>query len=59
MYWLFGTLVYFDGKLPRSGGRGKDLGLPTGHNALASLKEEGEGVREGEENGRRGGSVNF
>ena len=43
MYWLFGTLVYLDAKLPRSGWGG-GLGLPTGQGSWPSLKE-GEGRR--------------
>ena len=45
MYWLFGTLVYLDAKLPSPGCRGKGLGLPTGQGSLPSFKEGGGGRR--------------
>ena len=38
MYWLFGTLVYLDAKLPRPECRGEGLGLPP-------FKEAGGGKR--------------
>ena len=62
MYWLFGTLVYLDAKLPRPGCRGKGLGLLTGQVPCPLLRRKGEGggkVGEQEGNGRRGRSVNF
>ena len=46
MYWLFGILVCFDAHLPGPGGRGEELGLPTGQETLTALRN-GEGVREG------------
>ena len=51
MFWLFGSLVCLDAHLPRSGGRGEDLGLPTGQGTLTSLRtgEGGEGRVAGEE----------
>ena len=47
MDWLFGTLVYLDAHLPRPGGRGEKLELPTGQETLTALRDEeggGEGV---------------
>ena len=45
MYWLFGILVCLDAHLPRPGGRGEDLELPTGQETLTALRT-GEGVEE-------------
>ena len=47
MDWLFGILVCLDAHLPRPGGRGKELELPTGQETLTALRtgEGGEGVR--------------
>ena len=62
MYWLFGILVCLDAQLPRPGGRGEDLELPTGQETLTALRtgEGGEGVGGvGRDIGRRGGSGNF
>ena len=42
MYWLFGILVCLDAHLPRPGGRGEELELPTGQETLTALRE-GEG----------------
>ena len=59
--WLFGTLVYMDAQLPRTGCRWEGLGLRPGQNSwpLSSRAgEEGGGVREWEEIGRREGSIN-
>ena len=57
MYSLFGILVCLDAHLPRPGGRGEELELPTGQETLTALRT-GEGVGEmggyGEE-----GSGNF
>ena len=64
MYWLFGILVCLDAHLPRPGGRGEELELPTGQETLTALRT-GEGGGEGREWGewegieRRGGSGNF
>ena len=47
MYWLFGILVCLDAHLPRPGGRGEELELPTGQETLTALRTgegEGEGV---------------
>ena len=46
MYWLFGILVCLDSHLPRPGGRGEDLELPTGQETLTALRT-GEGGGEG------------
>ena len=48
MYWLFGILVCLDAHLPRSGGSGEELELPTGQETLTALRTGeggGEGVR--------------
>ena len=45
MYWLSGILVCLDAHLPRPGGRGEELELPTGK-TLTALRD-GEGVGEG------------
>ena len=37
MYWLFGILVCLDAHLPRPGGRGEKLELPTGQETLTAL----------------------
>ena len=37
MYWLFGILVCLDAHLPRPGGRGEELELPTGQETLTAL----------------------
>ena len=62
MDWLFGTLVCLDAHLPRRGGRGEELELPTGQETLTALRT-GEGGREGVGElggfGRRGGSTNL
>ena len=52
MYWLFGVLVWLDAHLPRPGGRGEELELPTGQETLTALRTgeaEGEGVGGGGE----------
>ena len=62
MYWLFGILVCLDDHLPRPGGSGKELELPTGQETLTALRAGeggGEGVVEWEGSGRRGRSGNF
>ena len=46
MYWLFGILVCLDAHLPRPGGRGEELELPTGQETLTALRT-GEGGGEG------------
>ena len=46
MYWLFGILVCLDDHLPRPGGSGKELELPTGQETLTALRT-GEGGGEG------------
>ena len=46
MYWIFGILVCFDAHLPRSGGLGEELELPTGQETLTALRT-GEGGGEG------------
>ena len=46
MYWLFGILVCLDAHLSRPGGRGKELGFPTGQETLTALGN-GEGGGEG------------
>ena len=46
MYWLFGILVCLDAHLPRPGGRGEKLELPTGQETLTALRT-GEGGGEG------------
>ena len=50
MYWLFGILVCLDAHLPRPGGTGEELGLPTGQETLTAL-------RIGERGGERVGGV--
>ena len=45
MYWLFGILVCLDAHLPRPGGRGEELELPTGQETLTALRT-GEGGEE-------------
>ena len=52
MYWLSGILVCLDTHLPRHGGRGEELELPTGQEALTALRD---GVGGGEEVGGVGG----
>ena len=48
MYWLFGILVCLDAHLPRPGGRGEELELPTGQETLTALRTgEGGGERVG------------
>ena len=48
MCWLFGTLVCLDAHLPRPGGRGEELELPTGQETLTTLRAgEGGGERVG------------
>ena len=42
MYWLFGILVYLDAHLPRPGGKGVELELPTVQETLTALRT-GEG----------------
>ena len=47
MYWFFGILVCLDAHLPRPGGRGEELELPTGQETLTALRtgeRGGEGV---------------
>ena len=47
MDWLFGILVCLDAHLPGPGGRGEELGLPTGQetlNVLGTGEGGGEGV---------------
>ena len=46
MYWFFGILVYLDAHLPRPGGKGEELELPTGQETLTALRT-GEGGGEG------------
>ena len=46
MYWIFGILVCLDAHLPVPGGRGEELGLPTGRETLTALGT-GEGGGEG------------
>ena len=46
MYWLFGILVCLDAHLPRPGGRGEELELPTSQETLTALRT-GEGGGEG------------
>ena len=46
MYWLFGILVCLNAHLPRLGGIGEDLELPTGQ-----FKETLTGLRTGEGGG--------
>ena len=38
MYWFFGILVCLDAHLPRPGGRGEELELPTGQETLTALR---------------------
>ena len=48
MDWLFGILVCLDAHLPGLGGRGEELGFPTGQETLTALgtgEGGGEGVR--------------
>ena len=52
MYWLFGILVWLDAHLPRPGGRGEELELPTGQETLTALRT-GEGGGEGVEGSGR------
>ena len=54
MYWLFGILVCLDAHLPRPGGSGEELELPTGQETLTALRT-GEGG--GEEVGVLGGGA--
>ena len=54
MYWLFGILVCLDAHLPRPGGRGEELELPTGQETLTVLRT-GEGGGEGVAGGERMG----
>ena len=47
MFWIFGILVSLDAHLPRPGGRGEELELPTGQETLTALRTAeggGEGV---------------
>ena len=46
MYWLFGILVRLDAHLPGPGGRGEELGFPTGQETLTALGN-GKGVGRG------------
>ena len=46
MYWPFGILVCLDAHLPRPGGKGEELELPTGQETLTALRT-GEGGGEG------------
>ena len=46
MNWLFGILICLDAHLPRPGGRGEELELPTGQETLTALRT-GEGGGEG------------
>ena len=59
MYWLFGILICLDAHLPRPGGSGKELELPTGQETLTALRTGEEEEREwGEQEellGGRGG----
>ena len=57
MYWLFGILVWLDAHLPRPGGRGEELELPTGQETLSALRT-GEGGGEGVGGSRRGSGEN-
>ena len=50
MYWIFGILVCLDAHLPRPGGRGEELELPTGQETLTALSD-------GEGGGGGGGGV--
>ena len=61
MYWLFGILVCLDAHLPRPGGRGEELELPTGQETLLLVleREKERELGEWEGIGRRGGSGNF
>ena len=59
MDWRFGILACLDAHLPEPGGRGEDLGFPTGQETLTALgngEGGGEGVGEWDGIGRRGGS---
>ena len=59
---FFGILVCLDAHLPRPGGRGEELQLPTGQETLTALGLEREKKREWgewESFGRRGGNGNF
>ena len=38
MHWLFGILVHLDAHLPRPGGMGEELELPTGQETLTALR---------------------
>ena len=52
MDWLFGILACLDAHLPGPGGRGKELGFPTGQETLTALGNgEGGGERMGEAGG--------
>ena len=57
MYWLFGILVCLDAHLPRPGGRGEELELPTGLKTLTALRT-GEGGGEGLARRRSGSEGN-
>ena len=57
MYWLLGILVCLDAHLPRPGGRGEELELPTGQETLTALRT-GEGGGEGVRSRRRGSGGN-
>ena len=46
MDWLFGILACLDAHLPGPGGRGEELGFPTGQETLTALGN-GEGGGEG------------
>ena len=55
MYWLFGILACLDAHFPGPGGRGKELGFPTGQETLTALGNgEGEGTGVGEWGEREG-----
>ena len=43
MYWLFGILVCLDAHLPRPGGTGEELELPTGQEETLTALRTGEG----------------
>ena len=62
MEWLFGILACLDAHLPGPGGRGEELGFPTGQETLTALgngEGGGEGVGERGGVGRRGGNGNL
>ena len=46
MFWIFGILFSLYAHLPRPGGRGEELELPTGQETLTALRA-GLGGREG------------